>query len=509
MSFYKVGLWLLLAVSLWIAIGSCQSGADSSSTNPAIVEGQKLAEQHCSTCHLAVAPSLLDKKTWVSHVLPAMAPRLGLESYQGGLYYAGRNAVVSYDDWQKIVAYFETLAPEKFERTQPARLPVNDWAVFSLEKPRRDTTQTAETTLVAIDTIAHQLYSGDGLRSDISRWDQQLRPTKWKQLKSAPVHASFFLDRQGAEHGVFTSLGTMLAEDILKGELLDIQLSGKQPGSSTTMLASLPRPVQSVAADLDKDGLTDWVVCGFGHLAGGLYWLKQRADHTFSKQPIREVAGAIQTSVGDVNGDGWPDIIALFAHGDEGIWLFLNDKKGNFTERRLLRFPPIYGSTSFQLVDFNGDGLQDILYTCGDNSDYSQILKPYHGIYIYLNQGNFTYRKQWFHPVNGCVKAIAADFDQDGDADIASIAFYADFQRNPGEGFLYFDQTKPRQFRPHALPISTYGRWICMDVNDWDQDGDLDIVLGNFSKGFLNQADRKPTWDTHLPLIVLANKTRP
>ncbi|RYF74994.1 MAG: VCBS repeat-containing protein, partial [Cytophagaceae bacterium] len=243
-------------------------------------------------------------------------------------------------------------------------------------------------------------------------------------------------------------------------------------------------------------------------LAGGLYWLKQKPDHQFTKEPIREVAGAIQATVGDVNGDGWPDIIALFAHADEGIWLLTNDKKGGFTERNLLRFPPVYGSTSFQLVDMNKDGLLDILYTCGDNSDYSQILKPYHGIYIYLNQGNFTYKQTYFYPINGCVKAIAADFDQDGDVDIASIAFFADFKHNANEGFLYFDQQKPAQFQPHALPISQYGRWICMDANDWDQDGDIDLVLGNFSKGFISQAGLTPTWDTHLPLIVLKNRTR-
>ena len=60
---------------------------------------------------------------------------------------------------------------------------------------------------------------------------------------------------------------------------------------------------------------------------------------------------------------GCQDIWALFAQGDEGIYLFTNRGKGQFSEQTILRFPPSYGS-SFELgPDFNGDGYPDILYT--------------------------------------------------------------------------------------------------------------------------------------------------
>ena len=491
-----------------IVIASCNSGNDATSNDPVITEGKQLAEQHCATCHLVPSPELLDKETWVKHVLPAMAPNLGLEVYPGGQYYAGAKSAISFNDWQKLIAYYETLAPVTL-KSASALIPVmNDWTIFSLEKPSRDTTQTAMTTLVAMDTIGHQLYSSDALRSDLTRWDKSLQPTLFKQLASAAVNATFFNNAKGKEQGLFTCLGTMRAADISKGKLITLDVTGKKGTDSTTVFSNLPRPLQSVAADFNKDGLNDWVVCGFGHLKGGLYWLKQQPDHQFAKLPIKEVAGASQATVGDFNADGWPDLMVLFAHADEGIWLFLNDKKGGFTERNVLRFPSVYGSTSFQLIDFNKDGRLDILYTCGDNSDFSKILKPYHGVYIYLNEGDFQYKQAYFYPINGCTKAIATDFDQDGDLDIATIAFFADFQRNAAEGCLYFEQQKPLQFQPHALPVSTYGRWICMDINDVDQDGDADVVLGNFSKTFIIQKGLKPTWDTHLPLIILKNKTR-
>ncbi|MVM40569.1 VCBS repeat-containing protein [Spirosoma sp. HMF3257] len=499
---------LVLSVAIYIAVSSCQSGSKAALDNPIIAEGKQLAQQHCASCHQLPAPELLDKETWVKHVLPAMAPNLGLEVYPDGLYYAGSKAAISYENWQKLIAYYQTLAPEALKPADKPEAVVADWALFSLEKPQADTSQTAMTTLVAMDTIGHKLYSSDAFRSDLTRWDLHLKPTLFKQLNSAVVSARFFRDATGNERAAFTTLGTMRAADISKGELIMVSPTAQSTTDSVTVATELPRPLQSVAADVNKDGLTDWVVCGFGHLKGGLYWLKQQKNHQFTRLPIREIPGAIQAEIGDFNADGWPDLMVLFAHADEGVWLFLNDRKGGFTERNLLRFPSVYGSTSFQLVDFDKDGRLDMLYTCGDNSDYSKVLKPYHGLYIYLNQGDFRYKQTYFYPINGCTKAVATDFDQDGDLDIATIAFFADFKDNPSESCLFFEQQKPLQFRPHALPVSSYGRWICMDVNDVDQDGDADLVLGNFSKTFIIQEGLKPTWDTHLPLIVLRNKKR-
>jgi tetratricopeptide (TPR) repeat protein len=47
--------------------------------------------------------------------------------------------------------------------------------------------------------------------------------------------------------------------------------------------------------------------------------------------------------------------------------------------------------------DFNNDGYKDILYTCGDNADYSSnVLKSYHGVYIFLNDGHNNFSQKYF-----------------------------------------------------------------------------------------------------------------
>lgn len=99
-------------------------------------------------------------------------------------------------------------------------------------------------------------------------------------------------------------------------------------------------------------------------------------------------------------------------------------------------------------------------------------------------------------------------FDHDGDLDIAVISFFADLKNNPQEGFLYMEQTRPGKFTVHELPVDKFGRWLTMDVADVYQDGNLDVILGNFSntaRGFINQKGVVANWDLYGPIIVLKN----
>ncbi|MCX6213315.1 VCBS repeat-containing protein [Spirosoma sp.] len=501
---------LLFSSCLLILIGlGCQSGNDTSTVkDPVRAEGERLAQQYCGNCHLPVSPNALDKETWHKRVLPAMALKLGLEVWQKTNYYFPPSASIKQTDWIKLQNYYESLAPEKPIKASPPIPLVSDWSIFRLHKPAEIKSEITTTTMVTFDSASHQIYTSNEASAGLYRWNVNLKPTLVRTLPSPAVQARFLPDANGTQRALLTCIGTMLAVDQPKGEILDLTLNKTQETTPVVLASQLPRPIDTTPGDFNKDGLTDYIVCGFGHEAGALYWLKQRPDHQFDKIAIKEVAGATQVIPGDFNNDGWLDFMALFAHADEGIWLFTNDQKGSFTEQNVLRFPPVYGSTSFQLVDFNKDGKLDILYTCGDNSDYSRILKRFHGVYIFTNQGNFRYKQTWFYPVNGCTKAIAKDFDLDGDLDIASIAFFGDLKNNPAETFIYFEQNKPLVFTPHAVPISSYGRWICIDANDWDHDGDTDIVLGNFSMGFLNEVKFTPTWNSYLPLVVLENTTR-
>ncbi|MBW8688097.1 ribosomal protein L7/L12 [Chitinophaga rhizophila] len=543
-------------------------------------KGKLLSDKYCGSCHMPVAPAMLDKITWTEHVLPAMAPKLGIGVWQGSGYYVkpGAGTNISIEDWNAIVAYYQELAPDKLT---PAKIPqplaedlqlfdvqpahatdstyevqlltigetklqlvklVRDQTALSLRESKelvdaapstiktglskeaaadlkqqleaaggtatiigKQQPQIATTTMVAVDPYTGSLYSSAEYGASLYKWDSLLHPQPLIRLQSTAVDMNW----RAPGTALLTCIGSMRAVDIPQGMLWEVYPDKPEAEQVKTIGMGLPRPVQSIAADFNKDGRTDYLVCGFGHDFGGLYVLQQTAAADYKKQPVWEVPGAIHSVVEDFDKDGWPDIMTLFAYGDEGLWLFLNDHKGGFTQKRILRFPPVYGSTSFQVVDMNKDGLPDILYTSGDNGDFSMELKPFHGVYIYLNKGDFEYEQSWFYPVNGCTKAIAADFDGDGDQDIASIAFFADLKDRPAEKFILFRQDGAGKYSPHTISqLKDAGRWICMDAGDIDRDGDLDIVLGSYSRGFIIQEGVQPGWDVNMPLVVLRNNSK-
>ena len=501
-------LCLLIAFLFTVVVftvNSCSENTQAKRTAQDIADGKKLAKKYCVSCHQLPDPALIDSASWVNGVLPAMAKRLGIRNYMGQ-YFADNKSTVNIVQWQKIVAYFQKTSPVTLVIPKPDKTTVKDMAGFELIKPQKyDKEAPAMTTLLSFNTYDHYFYSGDAI-GNFYRWDKTLNAKLVHKMPSTITGAIFSQNADHINEAVLTCIGILPPVDIAKGKVIKISLAGKK--EEVTIGDSIPRAVQSVAADFNKDGLMDYVVCGFGHEYGGLYLLQQQPDHSFKKSVMRGIPGGEQLITGDFNNDGWTDVMCLFAQADEGIWMFLNDHKGGFTMQNILHFPAVYGSSSFQLVDFNHDGKLDILYTCGDNSDYSKVLKPYHGIYIFTNQGNWKFKQTYFYHIDGCTKAIAADFDHDGDLDIASIAFFADFKYHPAGGFTYLEQTQPNKFLPHELPIDQYGRWLTMEVGDIDQDGYPDIILGNLStmeRGLLNQKNFTPQWDHHIPLVILRN----
>ncbi|HHH49614.1 MAG TPA: VCBS repeat-containing protein, partial [Saprospiraceae bacterium] len=219
--------------------------------------------------------------------------------------------------------------------------------------------------------------------------------------------------------------------------------------------------------------------------------------------------GAITAIIKDMNQDGFNDIIALMAQGDEAVFYYQNNGDDSFTEKRLLSFSPLNGSQYIELADFNNDGLDDLLYVCGDNADKTPHLKNYHGIYIFINDGDLNFTQSYFYPMNGAYKAMPRDFDLDGDLDIAAISFFPDYLNYPEESFIYLENKGNLVFSDSSFPQSTNGRWIVMDAADMDADGDIDIALGSFvyfiAKGDTTNLAKK--WFSNGPSIIVLENT--
>ncbi|NEU69540.1 FG-GAP repeat domain-containing protein [Spirosoma agri] len=491
MSASKIGLLLFIPLSLLSFFdlettdtlnvdGKEATIADSTSS------GKQLALRYCGSCHQFPEPELLDKKTWVTSVLPNMGRRLGIrqpgqdtlkalspeeEKAISQLNIYPQTAVLSLDDWNQLVSYYERTAPAE-PLPQKSHLSItNQLPLFKAKEVSPGDKPVPQTTLLAYDKTTAQLYVGDAQQAlYVLNSQLKLNDTWW--IDTPPTDIDF--PRNAAPR--LLTIGVFNPSDQRLGRLMTLERTAKV-GSTPVNIKELPRPVQFAAGDLNADGNEDVVICGFGNNAGKLFWYD--GFDPAKEHILKSLPGARNVEIADFNHDKKPDIMVLMAQAREEVAIFYNQGNGQFKEKTVLRFSPAFGSSYFELVDFNKDGFQDILLTNGDNWDYSAIDKNYHGVRIYLNDKKDNFKETWFYPMYGASKAIAHDFDKDGDLDIAATAFYSNLAQAE-QGFVYFSNEGRLTFKPYSTPEGADGKWLTMEAADFDQDGDMDIILGSY-----------------------------
>lgn len=499
---YIVKLWVLIPLTM---LAACGPSAEEQ-------RGRELAERHCTGCHLLPEPALLDKKTWQEGVLPIMGVYLGLfpeeptpssQSFYHDYLDSGvfpDQPLVSEADWQLLKAYYENLAPEKLVAKARNLRPGQQFEIG--KKPPSNGVALPATTHVFWDKKNSQLWVADNIARKI--FIQNAGGARIDSLpQKTPVSAIASAKSGGY---LVTQIGTIAPGTEEIGALNRVT---RNPTTGLyqqeTLMRGLHRPTQTLVVDIDRDGQAEFVICEFGFLAGQLAYWKNDSLNEYRSHVISPEAGALKCVSTDWNGDGWPDLVALFGQGDERISVFINQKTGRFKERILQRFPPSYGSVDFDLQDFDRDGRPDLLYVCGDNADYSRILKPYHGIYIFRNEGEDAFEQKFFFPINGAYRAQVDDFDQDGDLDIATLSFFADYDRTPQESFVYLVADGAFDFDAFTVAGAATGRWITLDTGDVDGDGDSDIILGNCAAADGYEGRYNPLWIDSPPYLILKN----
>ena len=468
---------------------------------------EALAKAKCGSCHQYPGPSLLDKKTWESSVLPEMALMMGLPDYVAQIRTLDSNdrkqippaPLLTDVEYERIKAFFVQYAPDQLTIPNVAAgvetLP--DWFAqepIKLERQR----EIPHITSVAIDVLNGRILAGDEQNHTLWMFGKDGSPQL--RLSNQPAISHIDPTPTGA-------LVTYIGESVKPvwvpvGRADQLTIGAGTPGF-TNLLTGLNRPAQIVQADLNGDGKPETISCEFGFATGGLsVWAT--AGGKLVKTVLDSSPGAIRAVVTDWDKDGKPDIVGQFAQGNERIVLFRNTGNLTFEPTTLLQFPPVYGSSYFELADLNGDNQPDIIYTCGDNADLSQVLKPYHGVYVYQNQGNNKFRQTFFQPMSGAYQVLARDLDGDGVLELAAIAFYADNRVKEPLTFTILRRENDT-YVPYTLPINTLGRWLAMDAADLDADGDVDIVLGNHPSSPSPGLHRKEWYDGP-SLLILRNK---
>ena len=470
--FKKKWIFILVTISLIALVGVAlfQSNQKQKANEKILLEGKQLAEMHCTTCHIFPDPSLLTNELWNVSVLPNMGSRLGMKAHFDYFYppvdftNIPNKPVMPQQEWNKLVYYYLASAPDSLPAITTPR-PAYD-SIFFTAEPFMDFSGGIITTL----TLANEkIYLAEAY--DSSLYELDLAKSELKSIKyDWPVTDLDYFENQL----LITSPGYLHPADHQKGKLIT---TTSIDANKHLLVDSLRRSLKTEIADFDQNGYPDFLICEFGHNFGQLS-LYFTSDTGYQRKILSGTPGAICAQVHDFNQDGLDDFMVLFAQGDERLVLYTNQGNQKFRPETIHRFPSIYGSLYFELADFNQDGLQDILYTNGDNGDYTPIPKPYHGIRILINQGGNDFKEQWFYPMHGAAMARSFDFDQDAKNDIIATSNFSKSGKAIEEGLVLFHHKEKLNFEPFIFKNGKLNQWNLLEFVDIENDGDLDVLVG-------------------------------
>jgi len=298
------------------------------------------------------------------------------------------------------------------------------------------------------------------------------------------------LDGDGLRDVLVANLGDYWPVDIDTGSVVWLRGRGGGQFEKIDLATGMGRVNDVQPADFDADGDLDLVVADFGNLTTGRIIYLENLTEDYSEpvfEPLQVEAGAGTSDVPivDLNEDGLPDFVALQSQEKERVVAFLNLGWGYFRPRTIYQAPhPRWGSIGIRLIDLDGDQDVDMLLNNGDSVQIPPIPRPYHGLGWLENQGKFSFVYHRLAQMPGAHTSMPGDLDGDGDLDLVSSAFIPVF--NPEwqyadqlDSIVWLEQTSPGQYERYSLETGKPYH-PCGDLGDYDGDGDLDIVLGNF-----------------------------
>lgn len=516
-------LYLSVVIATLLCLAPLQPGHGQEAER-----GRELAATVCASCHFLPEPDILTRQAWGT-ALTYMGLLLGIDDtarFDDAPPYVrnfvnGRKKLLGQDgalpagplidarDFQAIRAWYLESAPE-VALPQTGKPPL-DWSLpmFRVKESNYES-RPAVTTLVRINPAAHEVIIGDTDKRSLAVLgaDGKLKGTP-RAFGPAMMPVDIEFRSDGALVASIGDLYASMRSEDRPGLIARIPgyTGGPVETGMSVVINRLYRMADMELADLNGDKVEDFIICGFGANFGRLSWFESQPGGDFAEHVLIDRPGAVRAQAFDFNDDGFLDIAVLMSHAREGFYILLNDGHNAFTPKTVFETQPAYGHTWFELHDFNADGRMDFMTVNGDNvdSDPYNTLRNYNGVRIFLNEGGLQFHEAYFYPMYGAFGARAADFDNDGDLDIAAVAFYPDYQSDRPESFVYLQNTGDLRFEAHSTEALNRGRWVTIDAGDIDGDGDADIVLGGATVqlGMVNDLDRWRDMVLHAPSVLL------
>lgn len=230
--------------------------------------------------------------------------------------------------------------------------------------------------------------------------------------------------------------------------------------------------------DIDSDGDRDVLIIGENPNGRFAQMFQNNGDMTFEKvESIFEPTWVPSVDFGDINADGVFDVLQSGFADTVLVNLYTSTSEGDLTldnmYSELIHIAPGIG-----IADLNNDGRND-LFIFGNHNIEDQRPK----IYFSNADGGFDETSPFDDYQFIDSKPQAVDYDSDGDLDIWVMAGY---EVNADARFGMMFENEGGDFTAVDLGIINKGPGSS-DWGDYDADGDLDLLIGGW--GFVNSGE--------------------
>ncbi|MEK7257230.1 MAG: VCBS repeat-containing protein, partial [Bacteroidota bacterium] len=174
-----------------------------------------------------------------------------------------------------------------------------------------------------------------------------------------------------------------------------------------------------------------------------------------------DLGSAYEAKAADLDGDGDQDVVAGFENAL--VWYENLDGQGSLSETKVLNDNP-WNYVSIQLVDLDKDGDTDVLTASATNQNFSW----------YRNEGGgiFSARINIFTANNAAFTVFAVDLDLDGDMDILT----GHAQNSPTLSAVAYLKNNGSMSFNAPVNLDTDNTVDGITAADYDGDGDVDVA---------------------------------